>query len=189
MISLLPSQRRLPLVSRFLRAGWGGLCLVVLAIAVAGAVPKAGPPRLESFELPDQFGKVHAFRFPRERPLLLVTGDRKGSEEIDPWIAPLKQRWSATADIHGIADVRSVPGFLEKRVTEAIRRSRPQPLMLDFDGKVTGRLPCESKAANIFVIGTDGRLKAHVYGPYRAGTNADPRLEDLAKALASPSPP
>lgn len=181
----LPSSLRSRLVV-FLTLGTVWLGLGILPIRAGAASPKAGPARLESFELTDQFGHRHAVRFPTARPLLLVIGDRRGSEEIDPWIAPLKQRWGATTDIHGIADVRAVPRFLKQRVTEAIRRARPRPLMLDFEGTVTGKLPCTSKSANVFAIGADGRILAHVHGPFPAADPTDPKLDLLAKALAPP---
>ena len=157
-----------------------------LPIPTIAAPPNTAPIRLESFELTDQFGHRHAVRFPTLRPMLLVIGDRRGSEEIDPWIAPLKQRWGSSADLLGIADVRAVPRFLKSRITEAIRRARPQPLLLDFEGVVTEKLPCKSKAANVFAVGTDGRILAHVHGPYLTGSPGDPKLDVLAQALASP---
>jgi hypothetical protein len=118
--------------------------------------------------------------------LLLLVGDRRGSEEIDAWINPLKQRWKDVADIQGIADVQAVPRFLRGRITDAIRKSRTQPLLLDFEGKVTGGLPCEKKAANIFAISKDGQLLAHVSGPYLPGTNASQKLDRIAQGLAAP---
>lgn len=173
---------------RFLR--WLAICLVLLGLASTpdspGAAPTAAIHQIASFQLPDQFGTNHTVRFPRTRPLLLLVGDRRGSEEIDAWIEPLKQRWKDVADIHGIADVQAVPRFLRGRVTEAIRRSRPKPLLLDFEGRVTGGLPCEKKAANVFAVGRDGRLLGHVSGPYQPGTNADHQLAVLEQALASP---
>lgn len=144
------------------------------------------PVRLESFTLADQFGTHHAVTFPRERPLLLVVGDRRGSEEIDAWIPPLKERWKDLTDMHGIADVQAVPRFLRGRITEAIRKSRPKPLLLDFEGRVTSALPCEKKAANIFAISKEGRILAHVFGPFVPGTNAQQKLDRIAQALASP---
>jgi hypothetical protein len=142
--------------------------------------------RVESFQLADQFGTQHSIEFPRTRPLLLLIGDRRGSEEIDAWIEPLKQRWKDVADIYGIADVQAVPRFLRGRITDAIRKSRTKPLLLDFDGKVTGSLPYEKKAANIFAISKDGRLLAQVSGPYEPGTNSSQKLDRIAQGLGTP---
>jgi len=115
-----------------------------------------------------------------------MVGDRQGSEQIDAWIEPLKQRWKDVADIQGIADVQAVPRFLRARVTATIRKNRPEPILLDFEGRVTGGLPYEKKAANIFAISKDGRLVAHISGPYQAGTNANQKLDSIALAFAPP---
>lgn len=150
-----------------------------------GADPRPEPAKIDSFTLPDQFGALHSIAFPRPRPLVLLVGDRRGSEEIDGWIEPLKQRCKDIADIYGIADVQAVPRFLRGRVTEGIRKSRPKPLLLDFEGKVTGGLPCEKKAANVFAISQEGRLLARVSGPFPSGTNTDPKLDRIVRALSS----
>lgn len=128
------------------------------------AVAPAETIRIPSFRLPDQFGTEHAFEFPRTKPVLLLIGDRKGSEEVDAWITPLKERWGTVADIAGIADVSAAPRFLRSRITEGIRRQRSRPLMLDFEGKVTDPLRCTAKTANLLVLDPRGRVTARVTG-------------------------
>ncbi|MGE3309601.1 MAG: hypothetical protein AB7O66_06490 [Limisphaerales bacterium] len=171
--------------------------LAAVVLALTGTFPpptaSAGQPprthvRIDSFHLTDQFGAEHRMEFPRSRPLLLLVGDRKGSEEIDPWIEPLKARWGNVCDIVGVADVDGVPRFLRGRITEAIRESRAKPLLLDFEGKVTRRLPCEKKTANVFAIDPTGLMTAHVSGPYPHGTNRLRMLSTLERALAPVSP-
>lgn len=177
-------------------AGWVRMLLIVLtlasflhSLASLAADPAASNPakaqRLASFQLPDQFGTNHTFAFPRSRPLLLLVGDRRGSEEIDPWIEPLKKRWKENADIAGLADVQGAPRFLRGRITEAIRKSRSKPLLLDFEGKVSETLPLKKKTANIFLIGPDGTLLVHVAGPYPSEPDSDPRLKALENAFAN----
>jgi len=133
--------------------------------------------------LPDQYGTNHAFAFPRKRPLILLVGDRRGSEEIDPWIEPLKSRWMPIADIAGIADVQGAPRFLRGRITDAIRKTRTKPLLLDFEGKVTETLALKKKTANVFVVSPEGTVLAHVAGPYPSETENDSRLKTLEDAL------
>lgn len=135
---------------------------------------------LRSFDLADQFGTRHSVRFPRERSILLLVGDRKGAEEVDGWIEPLKARWGKIADILGVADVNGVPRFVRGRLTDSIRKSRPKPVMLDFEGVVTKVLSCRAKTANVFVVDPSGRVVARVTGP-----TSEAGLSTLGAALES----
>lgn len=180
----------------FVRA-LSSLAALVLLLAGAGgtpataanAVPAPGPdvegspkalPRLGSFELADQFGTVHRVAFPREKPLLLLVGDRRGSEEVDAWIDPLKARWGSGAEIAGIADVSGAPRFLRSRIQEGIRKQRPRPLMLDFEGRVTDPLHCMPKTANLLVVDARGRTLLHL-----TGKPDEAKLERIGTALAA----
>ncbi|HMO63659.1 MAG TPA: hypothetical protein PKE47_00260 [Verrucomicrobiota bacterium] len=125
-----------------------------------------GGAQLASFRLSDQFGAEHRIEFPRSRPLLLVVGDRRGSEEVGGWVPPLKERWAHGADIVGVADVSAVPGVLRGRVTAGIRKELPDwPLLLDFEGRVTAGLPSVRRAANVFLVTTNGMVAAAASGP------------------------
>jgi len=159
--------------------------LASLAVAAACAVQAAepAPVRLVSFELTDQFGTVHRQVFPRDKPLLLLVGDRKGSEEVDAWIAPLKQQCAGRADLAGIADIAGAPRFLRSRITEALRQKRPKPLMLDFEGTVTAGLHCTARTANLFVIDTNGVVRARL-----SGAADESHLQAARAALATVLP-
>lgn len=174
MIASLP--RRLPALA----------CLLLLWVGLAGLPGPANgateSTRINSFELTDQFGNTNRVEFPRSRPLLLLIGDRRGSEEVDAWIDPLKQRWGDLADLAGIADVSAAPRFIRGRILEGIRRQRPRPLMLDFEGKVTAPLQCTAKTANLLVVARDGRLLARLTGKPDAT-----KLAAVGAALGSPA--
>lgn len=157
----------------------------LLAIFLIWAAAAGGGGQLSSFRLADQFGAEHQVEFPRDRPVLLVVGDRRGSEEVGGWVPPLRERWAHGADIVGVADVSAVPGFLRGRVTAGIRRELSAwPLLLDFEGQVTAGLPCVRRAANVFLISTNGAIAAAASGP------ADPaKLAALAAQVDTIVPP
>ena len=163
------TQLRTPRPNAAPRCPWRlalGLALLLgFTIARPTASRGADTNHLAAFVLQDQFGTNHTVSFPRARPLILLLGDRRGSEEVDAWIAPLKQRWDGVADLLGIADVSAAPRFLRNRIREALRKQRPHPLMLDFDGSVTDPLHCLPKTANLLVVAPDGRIVARESGP------------------------
>jgi hypothetical protein len=159
-------------------------------LPASAAEAKPGEIHLSTFELSDQFGKLHTIAFPRPRPLLLLVADRRGVDEIDGWITCLKSRWETTADILGIADVNGVPRMFRQRMSDAIRKSRSRPVMLDFDANVTGLLPCRSRTANLFVVDRSGVVVTTIAGSTNlARLNAvRDALERLAPVPVRPPP-
>ena len=139
--------------------------------------------RLQAFELTDQFGTSHRVDFPRSRPLLLLVSDRRGSAEVDDWIAPLKKHWGHVADITGVADVGGIPSLFRERIRNAIRENRKSPVMLDFEGRVTRQLECADKTANVFLVDPQGRLALAVKGRPDAAKLS--RLRDAFTALGA----
>jgi hypothetical protein len=155
-------------------------CLLPLCGAVAGV-----GARVADFALPDQFGVTNQVRFPRGRPVLLILGDRRGSEQVAGWVLPLKQRWGHGADILGVADVSAAPGFLRARVTESIRRQLTDyPLLLDFAGVVADALHGEKRVANVFLVATNGVVAAATNGAVD-----DAKLAALAREADRLVPP
>lgn len=164
---------------------------VAMAASEEGGKGTALGPALKTFQLRDQFGTNHHQAFPRSRPLLLLVGDRKGVEEVDAWLEPLKERWGTTTDIVGIADVRAVPRFLRDRITGAIAKARPKPVMLDFDGTVLDGLTCARRTANLFVVHSNGTLVATVTGlptPERLGAIDAALRPFLGTSAIKPAP-
>lgn len=154
----------------------------VLWVAAAPETPRAPERPLESFSLADQFGKTHAVQFPRSRPLLLLVGDRKGSEQIDAWVPVLKEHVGARADILGLADVGGIPRFFRDRLTRAIQQKHHAPVLLDFERAVTHQLPCAKDTANVFLIDATGTLRANATGT--ATTNNLAKMITAVNALA-----
>jgi hypothetical protein len=182
-----PQSVAAPLPPLLAAAATLALALAITSGLTPGALaaaPLPPPAHLASFALADQFGQTNRVEFPRDRPLLLLVGDRRGSEEVDAWIAPLKQRWSTIADLAGIADVSAAPRFLRGRIQEGIRKQRPRPLLLDFDGKVTTPLRLSPRTANLLVVDRDGRVLARL-----TGKPDDAKLEAVRAALETPRTP
>lgn len=146
--------------SRLLVAGTLAFCWLVRAGAGA-TQPVKLPARVE---LRDQFEQVQKLEFPAPRITVLTLADRKGSEEIDPWIAALKARYKGRVDFRGVANVSGVPGFLQGAVRKKFREVRPYPIMMDWTGELCARLGYQPGVATILVVAKDGVIRARFGG-------------------------
>jgi hypothetical protein len=160
-----------------------------LAAAARGASGPAtnGEPVLAPFELRDQYDRPHRIAFPATNITVLTVADQKGSEQIDGWIAPLKERYGEQIAIAGIADLSRVPGLLRSRVRSAFQKRRQHPVMLDWEGPVARGFHCQKDAANLFVIDRDGRVTSHFTGAAKeASLAALFAAVELARAKTPP---
>ncbi len=123
--------------------------------------PTNAPARVE---LPDQFGKPQLLAFPNSKVTLLAIADKKGSTEVNAWIAALKPRYAGRVDIRGLADMGGVPGFLQGHISRKFQATRQYPVMMDWSGKVCDRFGYRREAANILVIDAEGTIRERVCG-------------------------
>ncbi len=138
--------------------------LLLAAVCTARATPTNSEPVLASFELRDQYDIAHKISFPATTVTVMTVADRKGSEQVDGWIAPLKKRYGGRIAIEGVADMSKVPGLLRSMVRERFKKRRTYPVMLDWDGPVARGFHYHKDEANVFVIDRDGRITGHFTG-------------------------
>ncbi len=115
-------------------------------------------------ELKDQFSKPQKLAFPNAKVTLLAIADKKGSTEVKGWIAALKPRYAERIDIHGLADMGGVPGFLQGNVSKKFQATCQYPVMMDWSGKVCKRFRYREDVANILVIDGNGAIRERVFG-------------------------
>lgn len=85
--------------------------------AAQDTVPGADALRLQIIELDNQRGEAHRYAFPSDRPMVLLVADRKGYEELAPWVTAIRRQAAQWTLVVGVADVRGVPGFLRNELS------------------------------------------------------------------------
>ena len=65
------------------------LLLSSLMFATAQEKPMLAS-EVPNFELPDQHEKMRQVHFPREKPTMFIVSDQKGSDQIAPWVRPIR---------------------------------------------------------------------------------------------------
>jgi hypothetical protein len=134
--------------------------LVSLGVAVASP-----PEQLSDFALSDQNSVFRRYSFPKQKVTAMTVADRAGSEQLEPWIGSLYERYGSRIDIDGVADVSTVPKPLHGVVHALFRKRLTHSVMLDWHGSVVKRLEYEPGAANIYVIDRRGTILKQLQVP------------------------
>ena len=143
-----------------------GLLIYRSANAGKPAAPAANTPA--SLELSDQFEAPQRLSFPATGITLLTIADRQGSEQIEGWVTPVKQRFGGRIDIRGIADVSSVPAPLRSMVRKRFQKLQTHPVMMDWEGIAVKRFAPAAGKANILVLDSHGKTLARLSGEANA---------------------
>ncbi|HET9524432.1 MAG TPA: hypothetical protein VFO90_09370 [Terrimicrobiaceae bacterium] len=138
---------------------------VVGFLAIGSAAVASSPQSLGDFELADQNAVTRSYRFPKVKVTAMTVADRKGSQQLAPWIQRLYTRYAKRIDIDGIADVSGIPKPLRGMVSEVFRKNLTHSVMLDWGGSIVNRFGYERGVANIYLIDRRGRILKHVAGP------------------------
>jgi len=131
-----------------------------------GALTVAAPPvQLADFTLKDQHGATRAYHFPKARVTVMTLADWRGSEQLEPWIQRVFDRYGQRLDIDGVADLSMVPKPLQAMVQRAFKGKLTYSVMLDWTGPVVRQFPRKPAVANLYVIDRRGRIVAQHSGP------------------------
>ena len=133
-----------------------------------GATMASPLKQVSDFALSDQNSVFRRYSFPKEKITAMTVADRAGSEQLEPWIRSLYERYGTQIDIDGVADVSMVPQSLHGVVRALFRNRLTHSVMLDWDGSVVKRLQYEPGVANIYVIDRRGMVLKRITGPANA---------------------
>jgi len=117
-----------------------------------------------NIELKDQYDKPHVVTFPREKVSVLTIADRRGSEQLEAWIRPIREKCGEEIEIHGLADVAGVPRPIRPMVVNHFKDKIQYPVMLDWDGKTVAQYGYSKNAAMVLVIDRNGTIRHRVQG-------------------------
>ncbi len=138
------------------------VALVVFQHSAFAAEPKK--PVVAGFKLADQNDAMQEIKFPRERPLILVVSDHKGSAGIADWITPLAGQFRPQLDFFGVADLSPVPKPLRAKIRSYFQKGLTYPVMLDWEGSVVDKFNYKKKVPNLFLINKRGEIVKSTYG-------------------------
>jgi hypothetical protein len=141
-----------------------GLTRPIASPHFESAAPMA---KLSDFELTDQEDKKRIYRFPKTKVTVMTVADRKGADQLAPWIQRVYDRYQNQIDIDGVADVSMIPKLFQPILREAFKKRLEYSVMLDWDGSVVKQFAYKKNVANIYVIDGGGRIVQRLTGAVR----------------------
>ena len=103
---------------------------------------------LNDFELTDQEAKKRIYRFPKTKITVMTVADRKGADQLAPWIQRVYDRYQNQIDIDGIADVSMIPNLFQPILRDAFKKRLEYSVMLDWDGSVVKQFAITPREQN-----------------------------------------
>ncbi|MEM8997220.1 MAG: hypothetical protein AAGF23_20725 [Acidobacteriota bacterium] len=121
------------------------------------------PATLVPFELEDQFGEATTSGDLEGRPALVIAADGGGSDFTGPWSAELGEAIAELGlgdrvRILGLADLRSVPSFMRKRVRGTFSTDPSDATLLDWSGVFAEAYGFEKRHCNLILFDADGAV-------------------------------
>jgi hypothetical protein len=142
-------------------------------IGSSGDLRSQSPPVgqvIPDLVLKDQYDKEFHLVAHRDKPLLLMYGDRTGNEYMNAWVGPVRAEFSREAlPIVTVADLRSVPGFVHGFVKDKFRGlnkdGKPKSaVLLDWEGKLGSVLGSTQSVTNVYLVDTQNVLRYRAAG-------------------------
>ena len=147
--------------------------LALISAALAAPVEK-----LHDFELADQHETMRSYRFPKAKVTVMTVADHKGSDQLEPWIQRIHDRYEKRIDIDGVADVSMIPPPFHDIFRGAFKKQLAYSVMLDWGGDVVKQFAPEKGVANIYVIDRRGRIVKRLTGPV-----SDSAMRELSREI------
>jgi hypothetical protein len=152
--------------------------VILLLVCLCGAIVPTASAAPVQFTLTDQNARVHVVKYPRDKVSVLVLSDQQGSSQIESWISPLHARYGERIDIAGIADLPGIPPMFQGLFRREFKKRLTYPVMLDWSGDVARSFGYQKKQAQLFVIGTDGKIALS-----KVGAATSPALTEVYRTI------
>ncbi len=151
----------------------------------AATIGSAAP----DFSINDQYDHPIQLSSYRGKPVLVIYGDRKGSDYMGAWVQAVRPELKAAGvKIIQAANLKAVPGFMQgfvkrKFLGKTANGQPSPPVILDWNGQIASAYGFRDSVTNVYLIDGRGVLKFSASG---TGSPEEARpLAEAMKALAS----
>lgn len=164
------------------------LLFLLLVTLAAGRPGRAEGPALVDFEIQDQFGDVHRSADVAGTVVLLIGGDREGSQFTGDWGKAIRDalgdhpRYGEISQL-AHADLRGVPFFLKGMIRGKFPQEPASWVLMDWKGVIAKAYDYTADSTNVLVFAPDGALAHHAAGREPEGATLEDLLGSLRRLL------
>lgn len=147
------------------------LLLLLCVSTLKGAVDVGA--QAPDFQLTDQFDKDFHLAAFTGQVVLLVCGDRVGSDYMGNWRKAVREKYKDQKELplkmQSIANLSGIPGFMHgfvksRFVEGSMKVNPPTSVLLDWRGDVARLYGFEEKLANVYLIDRAGVVRFKTAG-------------------------
>jgi hypothetical protein len=171
--------------TRFGILGLTVLLAVWTAMASSVTVGSAAP----DFSINDQYDHPIQLSSYRGKSVLIIYGDRKGSDYMSAWVQAVRPEIKAAGvKIIQAANLKAVPGFMQgfvkrKFLGKTANGQPSAPVILDWNGQIASAYGFRDSVTNVYLIDGRGILRCSASG---RGSSEEARpLAEAMNTLAS----
>ena len=139
---------------------------VCAAIGSSATIGSIAP----DFSINDQYDHPIQLSSYRGKPVLVIYGDRKGSDYMSAWVQAVRPELKAAGvKIIQAANLQAVPGFMEgfvkRKFLGKTANGQPSgPVILDWNGQIASAYGFRDSVTNVYLIDAHGILRFSASG-------------------------
>lgn len=140
---------------------------IFMISAIAGAGQALINAKAPNFSLADQNGLQYGLSTFAGQPVVLLASDKAGEEQNHQWKELIGRKYGDRVRVVGVADVRTVPFFLKKKIKNDFQKDQ-NTILLDWEGMLFTSYGLAKGVSNVILLDGSGIVRyLHCGGPSR----------------------
>ncbi len=137
---------------------------LLMVLASGQSLADTADQNLVKFRIKDQFDKLHTSGYYQNAVVVLVTGDRKGSDYIPQWAPALNDSVSSLVNSYRVkflpvAHLKGVPFFIKSTIKGKFPKEKEKWSLMDYKGLFKKSYDLPDDMCSVLVFDRQGVLR------------------------------